>query len=438
MFLDEATITVQGGTGGRGCVSWRREKYEPMGGPDGGDGGDGGSVIIEANDNTDTLSFFVARKRFGAENGSPGSGNNRGGKNGEDLVLLVPPGTQVITPEALLSDLRRHGDRLVAARGGRGGYGNAHFVSSTRQAPDFAEVGEPGQKLALRLELKLVADVGIIGFPNVGKSTFIASVSAARPKIADYAFTTLVPNLGVTTIDDRSIVLCDVPGLIEGASEGKGLGHAFLRHIERCGVLLHLLDLSRALQPDGSIDVQILQEDYRAIRHELQAYSPTLAGKPEIVAISKCDLTMDDLAAITTELQAVSVPVEHCISSATGKDVDKLLRSLLSVVFAQRASQKQSELTEEAPETEVLPTLRPGSDTRRMNAYTVKRSGDELHVSGERLQQFTAMTDFHAEGGRERFNDVLQKIGLHKEIQRALRDGAKRVYIGTYRVDTYL
>ena len=273
MFKDEAIIDVKGGKGGKGCLAWRREKYVAKGGPSGGDGGNGGHVMLTANANTDTLSDFTSRKRFEAEAGDAGGGNNRAGRGGEDLVLFVPPGTSVIDTtdgkNELIADLRNDGDSVVVAHGGRGGYGNAHFATSVRQRPDFAELGEPGEHLIVRLELKLVADVGIIGYPSVGKSTLISVISAARPKIAAYPFTTLVPNLGVVSVGERDFVVADIPGLIEGASEGKGLGHEFLRHIERCGVLVHVLDLSRALREGNVVDVHQLDLDYRAIRKEL-------------------------------------------------------------------------------------------------------------------------------------------------------------------------
>src|SRR3989344_1493775 len=301
MFLDEATIAVHGGNGGRGCVSWRREKFEPMGGPDGGTGGKGGNVIIMADENTDTLSDFASRKKFEALKGRFGSGSNRNGKAGEDMVLLVPPGTLVYEisekgDRHLIADLAEHGDQITVAGGGRGGFGNAHFKSSTRQSPDFAELGEPGEKKMIKLELKLVADIGIIGYPSVGKSTLISVVSSARPKIADYPFTTLIPNLGVVNVADRSFIICDVPGLIEGASEGKGLGHEFLNHIERCGILLHVLDVSRG-------DADQLIKDYKAIRKELESHSPTLAKKRELVILNKIDLFGNDASLYEKELK---------------------------------------------------------------------------------------------------------------------------------------
>lgn len=441
MFLDEATITVHGGSGGRGCVSWRREKYEPMGGPDGGDGGDGGSVWIVADNNTDTLTTFASRKKFSAKNGEPGSGSNRAGKAGEDLRLMVPPGTLIYdrvdgTTGECIADLAQQGDSVCIVRGGRGGYGNGHFKSSTRQAPDFAELGEPGETLEITLELKLVADIGIIGYPNVGKSTLISVISAARPKIANYAFTTLTPNLGVVEVRGRTFVVCDIPGLIEGASEGKGLGHAFLRHIERCGALLHLLDIERALGAEGSVDAQKLVDDYRVIRKELEAYSPVLAKKREIVALSKTDLTIDPLDAVVAAMKKKKIAVKHRISAAANRGIEELLVDLLPVVLEER----EKRLTEETPpETvEELPVLQPNVGSVRMGAYRIEARDDAIHVFGKRLEQFTVMTDFHSEGGLARFRDVLDRIGLRRELDRLRKNRPLQVIIGTTRVDGYL
>jgi GTPase len=440
MFLDEATITVRGGNGGRGCVSWRREKYEPMGGPDGGDGGDGGDVWIRADENTDTLSSFASRKAFEAKGGLHGSGGNRAGHAGNGLVLAVPPGTLVCDCSSgtaeVIADLQTHDERFRIARGGRGGYGNAHFKSSTRQAPDFAELGEPGEERVVTLELKLVADIGIIGYPNVGKSTLISVVSAARPKIADYPFTTLVPNLGVVQVAGRSFVVCDIPGLIAGASEGKGLGHAFLRHIERCGVLLHVLDLSRALLPAGDLDAEKLITDYRAIRAELSRHSPVLAEKREIVVINKCDLTTEPLDGVIEELRRQGITVFAAISAAAQDGTHDLMRDLLARVLEERTARS---VPVEAELGEVLPILQPHLTGHRMGAYRIDRRDDGgIVVSGKRIEQFAVMTNFQSEGGVQRFRDVLERIGLLKEIARLRGETSVPVYIGATRVDDHL
>lgn len=415
MFLDEATITVTGGNGGNGCISFRREKYVAKGGPDGGDGGRGGSVYIEADSNTDTLSDFRSVKKFKAEAGDNGAGKNMHGKDGNDLLLVVPPGTLVKQGETILADLDDEGDDVVVVKGGRGGFGNAHFTSSVRQKPDFAENGEPGQTAEITLELKLVADVGIIGFPSVGKSTLISVVSAAKPKIAAYEFTTLVPNLGVVNVDDRSYVMCDVPGLIENASEGKGLGHQFLKHIERCGVLLHILDASR----------ENIVEDYKIIRGELEKHSPILMEKKELIVINKTD--------IAQEYDAGDLEIFAEISAATHNGTEELKKKLLPIVLKEREVRKEVLVEKE----DVV--LKPHLETDKMSSYTIQRQPDgSVLVSGKRLEQLTVMTEFNSEGGIMRWLDIIEKIGLKKALKKELGNESAQVYIGKTRVDAYL
>jgi GTP-binding protein len=429
MFLDEATIQVQGGNGGKGCVSWRREKGEPHGGPNGGDGGNGGDAVFIADSNTDTLSDYVSRKRFQAKNGEPGRGKNCAGKYAEDLLLPVPPGTVLydVSKEkpVLIADLPAHGDRVVVAHGGRGGYGNAHFKSSTRQAPDFAELGEPGEKRMIRMELKLVGDVGIIGYPSVGKSSLIAAVSSARPKIADYPFTTLVPNLGVVGVADREFVLCDVPGLIEGASDGKGLGDKFLRHIERCGMLLHLLDVSR----------DDIVADYKAIRKELEAYSPTLAAKPEYVVLNKIDLVQGDASLWESALKKAKIKVFATISAATHLGTDALMKLLLPIVLKEK--DRRFSLDQENLDENEIPVLTPHLLSDKMGAFRIDRQEGKLIISGRRLEQLTRMTNFESIGGRKRFQDVLRRIGLQKALEREARP-QDEIWIGETRIDEHL
>jgi GTPase len=286
VFVDEVEIHVRAGDGGRGCISFRREKYVPRGGPNGGDGGRGGSVILEADEGLGTLLDFRYKRHYAAPRGGHGEGSDRHGANGANLVLRVPVGTTVRERDTalLLGDLTSHGERLDVARGGRGGRGNARFATSTHRAPRHAEPGEAGEERHLRLELRLLADVGVVGFPNAGKSTLVTRLSTAHPKIADYPFTTLVPTLGLVRLDeDRSFVIADVPGLIPGAAEGKGLGLRFLRHLERTRLLVHLLDLDPATGRDPV-------DDWRTIQAELQAYSPELAARPQVVAANKIDL----------------------------------------------------------------------------------------------------------------------------------------------------
>ncbi len=449
MFLDEAIITMQGGKGGKGCVSFRREKYIPMGGPDGGDGGDGGSIYLVADENADTLSIFTTAKRFEAEEGTGGGGRNCGGADGGDLYLKVPPGTLVTQlsgdglpdgeEEMPLGDLTHHGDVLLVARGGRGGYGNAHFTSATRQAPDFAELGEPGEQKQVRLELKLVADVGIIGYPSVGKSTLISVISGARPKIAAYPFTTLVPNLGVVKAHDRRYVVCDVPGLIEGASEGKGLGHEFLRHIERCGALLHVLDIERALGEGGTVDADLLVKDYKAIRKELEAYSPVLSGKRELVVLNKADLVNFETKDVEKALKKKGVSVFAVISSATRTGIDDMTKKLLPVVLEERENRHKRELEEQEKEAAEVPVLRPHMEDSRMRSYRIVEKPDgSIHVTGRRLEQFTIMTDFNKPNAVRRFRDVVERIGLVKAIEKINPARTKPVFIGKVQVEEHL
>ena len=323
MFIDEAEIEVFAGKGGNGCVSMRREKYIPQGGPDGGDGGDGGSVYLEATDGVDTLLDMVGRHHWRAGNGGPGMGKKKAGKDGEDLIIRLPPGTLVYDRSTglLLADLTPAGRKVCVAEGGRGGRGNVHFTTSVRQAPDFAEPGKPGQIRQLKLQLRLIADVGLIGMPNAGKSTLLSRISAARPKIADYPFTTLVPQLGIAELDaDRRLVIADIPGLIEGAHEGAGLGLDFLRHIERTRVIVHLVDIQPISGPSPIAA-------YHAIRTELKAYSPKLAAKPEILVANKMDLTgaPEALADLRSALPGKQI---YAISAATGTGLRPLLEAL--------------------------------------------------------------------------------------------------------------
>lgn len=323
MFVDEATIHVKAGDGGAGCVSFRREKYIPKGGPDGGDGGNGGSVILQTDVNKNTLLDFAGKHHWKAPRGQSGMGAKMYGKGGEDLVILVPPGTMVYDLEQgiLIADLDGPDKKAVIAKGGHGGRGNWHFKSSTNQTPRYAEPGTDGQERHIRLELKLIADVGLVGMPNAGKSTLLSVVSAARPKIADYPFTTLEPQLGIAALDaDRRIVIADIPGLIEGAQDGAGLGHAFLKHIERTKVIVHLLDLFPMDNSDPATN-------YRTIRKELEAFSTALAQKQELVVANKMDLAMDDEAIDKLREELPDVPI-LAISGATRQGTDNLLEKI--------------------------------------------------------------------------------------------------------------
>jgi GTP-binding protein len=300
-LVDEAEITVTAGNGGNGCVGFRREKFIPLGGPDGGDGGDGGNVWLEASENLNTLVDFRHQRQFRAQRGENGMGQQRYGKGGEDVTIVVPVGTEVINvgTDELIGDLTRHGDRLLVAKGGKGGLGNMHFKSSTNRAPRQALPGLPGEERVLRLELKLLADVGLLGFPNAGKSTFIRAVSAATPKVADYPFTTLYPNLGVVSVEPgRSFVIADIPGLIEGAADGAGLGAQFLRHLQRTRLLLHLVDIAPM---EGGVDGVSAVEQVRAIERELEKHDPELLHKPRWLVLNKADLMFEDEASAAAE-----------------------------------------------------------------------------------------------------------------------------------------
>jgi GTP-binding protein len=332
-FLDQAKIYIASGAGGAGCVSFRREKFIEFGGPDGGPGGKGGDVWVECVANLNTLIDYRYRQHFRAQSGQPGMGRNRAGAAGTDVTMPVPPGTEVLAEdqETLLAELMQPGERVCLAKGGNGGFGNEHFKSSTNRAPRHANPGQPGEELTVWLRLKLIADAGLVGLPNAGKSTFLASVSAAKPKIADYPFTTLHPNLGVVRVGEVDFVLADIPGLIEGAHEGAGLGDRFLGHLERCRVLLHLVDATA-----GDI-----AGAYRTVRAELKAYGGGLARKKEIVALSKCD-ALDEaaIAAKAGELKAVARKKPLVLSAVSGRGVKEALAVLAREVGKSRSAER--------------------------------------------------------------------------------------------------
>ncbi|MCP5367619.1 MAG: GTPase ObgE [Hyphomicrobiales bacterium] len=341
-FLDEAKIYVKSGDGGGGCVSFRREKFIEFGGPNGGDGGRGGDVVVECVTGLNTLIDFRYRQHFKAKRGNHGMGKDRTGARGADVVIRVPVGTQILDEdkETLIADLTEEGQRMVLARGGDGGHGNAHFKTATNRAPRRADPGWPGEERWVWLRLKLIADAGLVGLPNAGKSTFLSAVSRARPKVADYPFTTLHPNLGVVYVDDREFVLADIPGLIEGAHEGAGLGDRFLGHVERCGVLLHLVD--------GTGDD--VAGAYRTVRHEMEAYGGVLAGKPEIVALNKCDaLAEADVEAKRAELAAACGAPVRVISGVARTGLDALLHEILAAVDARAAHEDAGTVAEFRP-----------------------------------------------------------------------------------------
>jgi GTPase len=334
-FLDQAKIYIKSGAGGNGCIAFRREKFIEFGGPNGGDGGNGGDVWVECVQNLNTLIDYRYQQHFSAQNGTPGMGQNRAGPNGRDCIIKVPPGTQVFAEdgETLLADLTEPGARARLAKGGNGGFGNAHFKSATNQAPRHANPGQPGEELTIWLRLKLIADAALVGLPNAGKSTFLATVSAAKPKIADYPFTTLHPNLGVVRAGDVDFVLADIPGLIEGASEGAGLGDRFLGHIERCRVLLHLVDATS----------QDVASDYKTVRRELKAYGSGIDKKKEIVALSKIDaLDEDTLAERRDALKKAARKTPLLLSAVSGAGIKEALFALAREISRGNAAEEES------------------------------------------------------------------------------------------------
>ena len=414
-FIDEAAITAAAGNGGAGIVAWRREKYVPKGGPAGGDGGHGGNVLVEATPALSTLVEFRFRRHFAAGSGKDGGQNNRSGHSADDLIIAVPIGTIVYrTPdgqsEAFLADLADDGQRVLVAKGGRGGQGNQHFATAVRQAPQFSENGEPGEKCALRFELRLLADCGVVGVPNAGKSTLLSVVSAARPKIADYAFTTLEPQLGVVRVsDEKSFVMVDVPGLIEGAHEGAGLGDQFLRHVERTRVLVHLLDGAKSLE-------EILH-DKEIIDGELRAWNPKLLDRPTLMVVSKLDIP--EAHERLEELRA-KYPDVRGISAATGEGIQELVYAV-------------SEAIAQAPLPDVIVQEPARIELTHKDAFRIEREDDGTFVIlGERVERLAAMTNFDSDEGLARFERVLAKMGVEKKLRELGAVEGDSVRIGQY------
>lgn len=398
-FIDDASISVAAGNGGDGIVAWRREKYVPKGGPAGGDGGRGGGVFLEATAELSTLVDFRFKRHFAAESGKPGATSNKSGRSGHDRIIPVPVGTAVYRSaegqsEAFLSDLATPGQRLLIAKGGRGGLGNQHFATSARQAPRFAEKGEPGEQCTIRLELRLLADCGIVGVPNAGKSTLLSVVSAARPKIADYPFTTIEPQLGVVSIaQDESFVMVDVPGLIEGAHSGSGLGDRFLRHVERTRVLIHLLDGAKGLED--------LLRDKMVIENELRSWSSQLFSKPTVLVVSKLDLP--DARRRLEELHA-SFPDALGISAATREGIETLLYAVWQTIRI-------------TPLPEVAVGQTPHIVLTPHEAFAIRKEGGVFIVTGERVERLAAMTNFESDEALARFEQILAKLGVDKKLR---------------------
>jgi GTP-binding protein len=412
IYYDEARIYVRAGKGGDGMVHFRREKYVPRGGPDGGDGGRGGSVYLEADPSLNTLSAFRHRQRFIAEDGRPGGPAQRHGRKGRDLIIKVPVGTVVRDAEtgAVIADLAQPGQRVLVARGGRGGLGNVHFATATNQAPTMAQRGEPGEERWLELELKLLADAGLIGFPNAGKSTFLAAVTAAKPKIAPYPFTTLVPNLGVVDVDDFSFVLADIPGLIEGAHTGAGLGHEFLRHIERTRVLVHILDASGQEGRDPL-------HDFEVVNQELAAFSPELAAKPQLVAANKMDLpeARANWPRIKAELEQRGYKV-FPISAATGEGVREVINEVARML-------KALPLPLVTAAERVAPMVHP-------DHFVIERQDNVWRVRGRSVERAAAMTDPDNPEAMQWLEQRLRRLGVTRALEEAGIQAGDTVVIG--------
>ncbi len=412
MFYDYAKIHVQAGDGGNGIVAWRREKYVPMGGPAGGDGGDGGSIFLEADPNLRTLVDFRYNTHYKAERGKHGQGSSMHGSSADDLILRVPVGTVVRDAESaqLLADLTEPGQQVLVARGGRGGRGNTHFVSATHRAPTLAENGDPGEARWITLELKLLADVGLVGFPNVGKSSIISRVSAARPKIADYHFTTLEPNLGMVQVDvGRSFVMADIPGLIEGAADGAGLGHRFLRHTERTKVLVHVLDASGCEGRDPL-------EDFAAVNRELERYNPALLARPMVIAANKMDLTgaPEGLERLRAALPGYEI---FPVSAATGAGLQPLVYRLAQLVEEAEPPQEASLPAEEIKVTTVR--------QEDMKKFEVRQIAENVFVvTGPEIERHWRKTNFANEDAVTRFLQILEAMGVEEALRRAgCKDG---------------
>lgn len=427
-FVDRAAIHVKAGDGGRGSASFRREKYVPMGGPDGGDGGRGGDVILRVRENVSSLLAFQYEKQFKARHGEAGTGRRRHGKMGQSKIIDVPPGTVVwddVSGE-VLADLTAADETVVIAKGGRGGLGNTHFKSSTHQAPRLAELGEPGEELDLRFELRLIADVGLVGLPNAGKSTLLAAASAAKPKVADYPFTTLEPNLGVVEVGGRggqTFVMADIPGLIEGAASGHGLGHEFLRHVRRTKVLIHVLDASGGLEGRDPLD------DFRSINSELELFDPSLMSRPMLVALNKIDLAeaREQIARLRETLEPRGFELYE-ISAATGEGVPELLR-VTATTLRDIAEAEADTLKQDKPQEQRRYTI--GNVDER--AWDVGRqTPHHFEVTGIGIERFTKMTDFANDEAAARFQRLLETSGIQSELKRQGIEDDDFVHIGEF------
>jgi GTP-binding protein len=399
MFTDVVKVKIAAGKGGDGVVSFHRTRGNAKGGPDGGDGGTGGNVVVIADHNTNTLSKYRASKLWQAEDGTPGSSGKKRGRKGEDIELVVPPGTIIMEDDRVLADLEKQGDEAIIAHGGRAGFGNAHFISSVRQAPKMAELGEQGEEKGVTFELKIVADVGLVGLPNAGKSTLLSVVSNAKPKIANYPFTTLEPNLGVVDIDDNTFMMADIPGLIEGASKGKGLGDEFLRHVERTKVLLHIIDATS----------ESIELDYKTIQKELKEYKIDLTSRPQIVVLSKIESVPK--ANINAKIKEVAKAAGlkqkdvHTISSVANMGLADLLRNTYKLV-----EKVKSEKTED-PVSE-MPVIRLDESA----SWEIHKTGNTFEVTGKDIEGFAKRTNMDQYQSVQRLHHILERKGITRQL----------------------
>jgi GTPase len=429
MFIDKATVLIKAGDGGNGKLSFRQEKFIDRGGPDGGDGGNGGNVILVASRNENTLADFRFQKELTAAPGNPGDKRRKHGRSAKHLFVPLPVGTVVTDLEGnILADLAEDEQQVIIARGGKGGFGNAHFQSSRRQTPRIVEKGEQGEALEARLELKMIADVGLIGLPNAGKSTLLSVISNARPEIANYPFTTLIPNLGVVDVDGKdSLLFADIPGLIEGAAEGKGLGDEFLRHVERTAVLVHLID---AYQEN-------VAEAYQTIQAELKAYKVDLSQRPQVVVITKIEGLDQEIVNDQLEKVRSLVPENTelaAISAQTKQGVPQLMRKIRDIVAAERARQAE-EVAQNAPDDEGMPVLT--LDNAPL-AWKVRKEGEDLYVvTGNKIEKFAARTHFDTEEGVSRMRDIMKKMGIMHALVREGINAGDRIRIGRHGEFTY-
>jgi GTP-binding protein len=418
MFIDQVNIHVKSGKGGDGMVHFRREKYEPRGGPDGGDGGKGGDVIFEVKSTLNSLSKFRKNERFEADPGKGGGGSQMTGRGGKDLIIYIPPGTVIYDAESgeLIGDLTETGQQLMVCKGGRGGLGNQHFATSRNQAPRMAERGEPHEEKLLRLELKLIADIGIIGLPNAGKSTLLSALTNAKPKIGDYPFTTLDPNLGVANIDDdTTVVMADIPGLIEGAHEGAGLGHDFLRHIQRTRVLIHMID---GLSEDPLAD-------FSQINSELSLFDTKLSKKPQVVVLNKIDQpeVQERLKKIKASFKKKKVELVTASAMARTNTRDILIA----------AYQKLQDMPLEELEEETLPVYKPEVDPNQFDIH--REDGDKWRVSGVAIERSAKMTYWEHSGSVRRFQRLMQKLGVDKALREAGIEEGDTVFVGDFELE---